>query len=99
MTVSIAGATGDFAEDKDIAAEIREGRVRKAVQSRKEVVLDFSGVSLVTQSFVHALVSDILRTSGEKALKYIVFKGCNEGVRGIVETVVQYSLETMDDKP
>lgn len=97
MSVRIADLTGDFAEDKDIAAEIRESHVKKAVEGGHDVTLDFTGVTLVTQSFVHTLISDVLRSSGEAALKHLVFKGCTNGVRGIVETVVQYSLETMEE--
>ena len=95
--VSIVREAGDFAEDKDVAARIREDLIRKAVEARRKVTLDFKGVTLVTQSFVHALVSDVLRSNGEAALKYIVFKSCKPGVKGIVETVVQYSLESLDD--
>jgi hypothetical protein len=53
---------------------------------------------LTTQSFVHALISDVLRSEGEKILDRIEFKGCAPGVKGIIETVVQYSLETMEDE-
>jgi hypothetical protein len=70
------------------------------VKAGEAVVLDFAGVNLVTQSFVHALISDVLRSEGERGLDHLVFDHCNEGVRGIVETVVQYSLETMEsDSP
>jgi hypothetical protein len=38
------------------------------------------------------------RSGGEKVLDQIEFRNCAPGVRGIVETVVQYSLETMDEQ-
>ena len=91
----IRDRVGSFAEDKDAAALIRESSIRPAIISRKRVVIDFSGVSVATQSFVHALITDILRTRGEAVLDQFEFKGCSLAVRGIVETVVQYSLETM----
>jgi hypothetical protein len=94
--IAIAEATGDFAEDKDVAASIREERIRPEVEARHEVTVDFAGVTLVTQSFIHALISDVLRSAGEGALEYLVFDNCTQGVRGIIETVVQYSLETME---
>jgi hypothetical protein len=53
MIIRIADHTGDFAEDKDIAAAIREQHVRPTVSVGTELILDFSGVGLVTQSFVH----------------------------------------------
>jgi len=86
----------DFAEDKDVAAGIREDSLRPALDRGREVALNFTGVALATQSFIHAMVSDVLRNHGEGALKLIVFKGCAPGVRGIIETVIQYSLETAD---
>jgi STAS-like domain of unknown function (DUF4325) len=59
-------------------------------------VIDFKGVGLTTQSFVHALISDVLRMEGEGALGRMTFKGCNKSVRGIIETVVQYTLESLE---
>jgi hypothetical protein len=94
--IAIAEATGDFAEDKDVAASIRQERIRPEVEAGREVIVDFADVSLVTQSFIHALISDVLRSAGEGALEYLVFENCTHGVRGIIETVVQYSLETME---
>ena len=97
MIVKLREGVSDFAEDKDKAAEIRELQIRPALRRGERVVLDFSGVSLTTQSFIHALISGVLRSDGEKVLKRIEFKGCAPGVRGIVETVVQYSLETLEE--
>jgi STAS-like domain of unknown function (DUF4325) len=94
VTVSIADRTGDFAEDKDLAAEVRETFLRPSLDSGMPVTLDFGGVTLTTQSFVHALISDVLRSRGVAALDLIIFKGCNKTVGGLIETVVQYSLET-----
>jgi hypothetical protein len=98
MTViRIVDTAGDFAEDKDLAASVREEHLRPAVDARRKITLDFTGVRLVTQSFLHALISDVLRKGGEEVLRFVVFKGCNDGVRGIVETVVQYSLEAAEE--
>ena len=87
---------GEFVEDKDAAAEIRKNEIEPALKEGKVVTLDFMGVGLVTQSFVHALISSVLRDRGEAALDMIEFKGCTPIVRGIIETVVQYSLDTAD---
>lgn len=97
MIVKIADSVGDFAEDKDIAARLREIIIKPHVMSGGDVQLDFSSISLATQSFVHALVSDVLRTRGETALDQIEFQNCVPQVRRIIETVVQYSLETAND--
>jgi hypothetical protein len=96
VAIEIKRWTGDFAEDKDAAAELREGQIREALDQGQGVVLDFEGVRVATQSFVHALVSDVLRVHGERILDRITFKGCTTAVKGIVETVVQYSLESIE---
>lgn len=93
--VSIFDAVGDFGEDKDTAARIREEVIKPGVQRGETLVVDFEGVTLVTQSFVHALISDVLRNGGEDALDRLEFKNCSAVVRGIISTVVQYSLDTM----
>jgi len=75
---------------------MREERIRPALTRGGRVTIDFTGVTLATQSFVHALISDVLRHEGEKALDRMTFKGCIRGVKGIIQTVVQYSLESIE---
>src|SRR6516162_11803909 len=94
--IGIARAVGSFAEDKDVAAQIREKHVLPAILGSGTVELDFTGVDLATQSFIHALIAQPLGVGGEPALERILFKGCSRPVRGIIETVVQYVLETED---
>ncbi|WP_431470330.1 STAS-like domain-containing protein [Sphingosinithalassobacter sp. LHW66-3] len=87
---------GDFGEDKDAAAAIRRDTIAPRVEKGQGVTLDFNGVNLVTQSFIHALISAVLRQRGEEVLGLISFKNCGGSVRGIIETVVQYSLDSPD---
>ena len=96
-TLSIEGLAGSFAENKDVAARVRQREILPALARDETVRLDFNGVSLTTQSFVHALISEALRQKGEAALDLLEFAGCNEAIRGIIETVVQYVLETVAD--
>ncbi len=53
----------------------------------------FVGVDTSTQSFVHALLSDVLQKNGPEVLKRLEFKNCNKSVRSIIATVINYSLE------
>ena len=94
--IKLITEVGSFAEDKDAAARLRNLIVRPAIQQHESLVLDFRDVRLATQSFIHALVSDVLRKQGEAALSLIEFRGCNQAVRGIIETVVQYSVEAAE---
>lgn len=97
MKIKMLELVGDFGEDKDVAASTREKVIKPALRSGEQVVLDFLGVSLATQSFIHALISDVLRTSGEDVLDQLTFDNCSEVVKGIISTVVQYSLDSIFD--
>lgn len=97
MIIKMFDIVGDFGEDKDAAANLRKAKIQPMVSKGKNITLDFSGVTLVTQSFIHALMSDVLRSRGEEALEYLDFKNCVDVVKGIISTVVQYSLETTAD--
>lgn len=94
-TIKMLEIVGDFGEDKDAAASLRELQIKPEMRAANSLILDFDGVTLVTQSFIHALISDVLRTGGEEVLDLLNFNNCSEVVRGIVSTVVQYSLDTM----
>ena len=96
ISISIKPVAGGFAEDKDVAASLRERQIRPALAAGDRVVLDFAGVRVATQSFIHAVISEVLRTHGESVLNRVTFKGCSKAVRGIIETVVQYSLESLE---
>lgn len=95
-TIAIAKTVGEFAEDKDIAAKLRKEQILPALAAGQSIELDFRGVSLTTQSFIHALISQALRVHGEDALGKMSFKGCVPAVKDIIETVVQYVLEARE---
>jgi hypothetical protein len=96
MKIPVVEYVGGFAENKDEAAKLREEHIRPAISQGTTITIDFSGVDLTTQSFVHALISDVIRKNGEKSLDMITFKNCSPLVRELVETVVQYSLESLE---
>ena len=96
IKVRIFDLVGSFAEDKDTAAILRKEKILPTLKAGQKLELDFTGVTLTTQSFVHALISEALRQNPNTALKLMTFKGCAEGVRGIIETVVQYVYETIN---
>ena len=84
---------GAFAENKDIAREIRIQEIIPALDRNEEVVLDFKKVDAATQSFIHALISDILRKYGNDVMDRMAFKACNEKVQKIIGIVVDYMQE------
>lgn len=81
---------GAFAENKDIARNIRLQEIMPALTENEEIILDFEKVDAATQSFIHALISDVLRNHGNDVLDRITFKSCNETIRKIINIVVDY---------
>jgi len=94
--IEIRAGAGVFAENKDVARALRLQEIVPALENGEDVVLDFGGVDATTQSFIHALISDLLRKYGGDVLDRIEFKSCNETVRKIVAIVVDYMQEGAD---
>ncbi|MFP4473462.1 MAG: STAS-like domain-containing protein [Candidatus Omnitrophota bacterium] len=94
-TIHIFEETGVFAENKDVAKSIRIQGIMPALEKKERVVVDFRRVEAATQSFIHALISEILRKYGVEILDRIEFKGCTIKVKKIIEIVVDYMQESM----
>lgn len=94
MEIKIRPIAGAFAENKDLARSIRLKKIIPALEAKQEVTLDFSKVEAATQSFIHALISDLIRKFGNDVLNKIYFKNCNEIVKKIITIVTEYMQET-----
>lgn len=94
MQIKLFKLVGPFAENKDIARDIRLKKLIPALEKGKTIVLDFENVEGATQSFVHALISDLMRKHGNEVLDKIQFKSCNETVKAIITIVVNYMQES-----
>lgn len=93
MTIRMYPLVGEFAENKDIAREIRESKIRPALEKDEVVVLDFSDVNSATQSFIHALLSELIRVYDIELTDRILFKDCSATVKEIIGIVFDYMLE------
>ena len=82
--------TGVFAENKDIARDLRIEKLTPILEKNGEITLDFEGVESATQSFIHALISELIRSFGNEILGNIYFKNCNKSVKEIINIVVDY---------
>ena len=91
--IEIRTHAGAFAENKDTARDLRLNEIIPALEQKEEVVLNFAGVDATTQSFIHALISDLLRKYGSDVLDRIEFKSCNDTVKKIITIVVDYMQE------
>lgn len=97
--IDVFANAGAFAENKDVARALRINEMIPALESNEEVLLDFERVDAATQSFIHALISDLLRRYGTSVLDRIQFKSCNETVKKIITIVVDYMQEGMGTEP
>ena len=84
-----------FGEDKDKARQIREKHLAPALGEGESIVLDFSDVEDVTQSFIHALISEMIRVYTPHVLDLLEFKNCNEKVKTIISIVVEYTQDNL----
>ena len=94
--IDIHSYAGAFAENKDVARDLRLNEIVPALDRKEDVVLDFERVEATTQSFIHALISDLLRKYGSDVLDRIEFKSCNDTVKKIITIVVDYMQEGAD---
>ena len=97
-TIPLATRVGPFAGNKDTAREIRLQQILPALERGERVVLDFSGIGSATQSFVHALISDVIRKKGVDVLDRVDFKNCNEVVQKVIQIVVEYMQDATSTK-
>ncbi len=92
--INIKNIVGSFAENKDLARDIRINKIEKQIKKDKNITLDFKGVEATTQSFIHALISQLIRDYGNSVLDKIYFKNCNEKIKKIINIVVDYMQES-----
>lgn len=81
---------GSFAENKDLARDIRIKEIIPILEKGEDIILDFEKIDAVTQSFAHALISDLIRNFGTDVLDRLNFANCNDTVSKIIEIVVDY---------
>ena len=94
MHIKLFKQVGSFAENKDVAREIRLKKLIPSLEKDQNIVLDFENIDGATQSFVHALISDLIRKYGNEVLDKIQFKSCNDTIKGIISIVVDYMQES-----
>ena len=93
-TIHIKDLAGTFAENKDIARDLRVNKIIPAIKKNEKIILDFNGVTGATQSFIHALISDAFRQFNDTALDYMEFKNRSPVVKEIISIVADYMQES-----
>ena len=92
--IKLRESVGNFAENKDMARDIRLKQIIPALEKNEEIILDFENIDSATQSFVHALISDLFRKYGSEILDKVSFKSCNETIKKIINIVISYMQES-----
>lgn len=89
--IIIAKKAGTFAENKDIARDIRINEILPLLEKDNTIiVLDFKDVTGATQSFVHALISDLIRQYDNDIFTRVLFKNCNPVIQQVINIVADY---------
>jgi hypothetical protein len=94
LTILLLDIIGTFAENKDLGRDIRVKKIEPALLEGKQIILDFAGIEGATQSFVHSMISQVIRDNGSNVLECIYFKNCSDAVRAIIDIVVDYMQQT-----
>jgi len=79
----------DFEENNQEAVRLREQEIRPRVEKGEVVLFDFEGVRAPTQSFVHALLSEVLKIPG--SLARLSFTHCTPSAREVLKAVAAYA--------
>ncbi|MCK5043717.1 STAS-like domain-containing protein [Candidatus Pacearchaeota archaeon] len=90
MEIKLYETIGDFAGNKDLARDIRVNKIIPSLEKGEEVILNFEGIESATQSFIHALISDVIRKKGVGVLDKVYFKNCNITIQKIIKIVTEY---------
>lgn len=91
--INLFPKTGKFAGNKDVAREIRLNEIIPSIKKIDQLILNFAGIEETTQSFIHALISDVIRKEGSSVLDKIFFKNCNAKIQNIISIVTEYMQE------
>ena len=94
MIIKIHEYAGAFAENKDVARQLRLEEIMPALQRGDQVRLDFTGVTGVTQSFMHALIAEVIREYGDDVYDQLLFANCSAVVQEVVTIVADYMQES-----
>ncbi|MEI7579458.1 MAG: STAS-like domain-containing protein [bacterium] len=95
-TIKLVKIIGDFAENKDLAKKLRIEIIIPALKQGNEVILDFEKVNGATQSFIHALISEPIRTLGDVAFEKLFYKNTNDDIQTVISIVYRYMQESID---
>lgn len=93
--VPLARHFGRLANDRERAAAFGHKRLRSVLAGGREVVLDFTGVEVVTQGFFHALLAESV-VEDPRRVRCVRAQGANRRQLATLELSLRLLLETHD---
>lgn len=97
MKIEIKSLAGEFGENKDVARRLRIKKIMPALLDNDEVILDFSGMTGATQSFIHALIVAPIREFNDVFFDKVRFKNCSPTIMQVVKIVSEYTQESLEE--
>jgi hypothetical protein len=84
---------GEFLADGHLGNQVRSLRIESIWDRVESVVFDFTGVTNLTDSFVHACFGNMAEEHGEEFSRKVRFKGCSPLVRSFMSIAVSEGLK------
>lgn len=88
LNVAIENHFGRYAENKEEAIHFRDTQLLPAVQSGKDILLDFNRVELSTHSFLSALLATPITQLGMRAYKRIRVTNATPEIRETIDYIL-----------
>lgn len=83
---------GEFLADGHVGNQFRSLKVESVWDDIETVTFDFSGVTNITDSFVHAFIGNMAEEHGPEFRQKVRFKACSALVRSFVSISVSEGL-------
>ncbi|MCF7674559.1 MAG: STAS-like domain-containing protein [Akkermansiaceae bacterium] len=88
---------GEFLADGHLGNQFRNLRIESVWSRVESVVFDFSGVTNLTDSFVHATFGNMAEEDGEEFMAKVRFKGCSPLVKSFLSIAVGEGMRRHQD--
>ena len=83
---------GEFLADGHLGNQFRNLRIESVWDRVESVTFDFTGVTNLTDSFVHATFGNMAEEHGDAFVAKVKFKGCSPLVRSFLSIAVGAGL-------
>jgi len=83
---------GEFLADGHLGNQFRNLRIESVWERVESVTFDFTGVTNLTDSFVHATFGNMAEEHGAEFVAKVKFKGCSSLVRSFLSIAVGEGL-------